>query len=314
MLGAVIYFAIHYSEAKSFAKIVQNARPHWLALAFVIEAATYVSAALVYWCVVRAGGYSLGVGAALRLSLAKVFVDQALPSGGVSGTVVLANGLKSRKVPRPVAAASVVIELASYYAAYVLCLTIALGIAVLRGATNTLVIVVSFVFMLFAVGISTAAIRLSGHTSKRLPPRLNRFSPLRTGMDYIKHTEGDLAHSPRLLFEAGLFQLFIFVGDATVMWFLIRSLGADASFSGVFASYMISSLLRTVGIVPGGLGTFEAASIITLRMVGVPTAVALSATLLFRGLSFWLPMLPGIWFSRAEMASKHKPAPVGQPA
>jgi Mg2+-importing ATPase len=61
---------------------------------------------------------------------------------------------------------------------------------------------------------------------------------------------------------------------------------------------MISTLLRTIGIVPGGLGTFEAASVLTLKLAGVSVAVALGSTLLFRGLSFWLPMLPGLVFSR----------------
>ena len=32
--------------------------------------------------------------------------------------------------------------------------------------------------------------------------------------------------------------------------------------------------------------------------------VALSATLLFRGMSFWLPLLPGLWFSRRYMARR----------
>lgn len=36
-------------------------------------------------------------------------------------------------------------------------------------------------------------------------------------------------------------------------------------------------------------------------MVGVEIPVALAATPLFRGLSFWLPMLPGLWFSRRAM-------------
>jgi P-type Mg2+ transporter len=36
--------------------------------------------------------------------------------------------------------------------------------------------------------------------------------------------------------------------------------------------------------------------VLMLRMVGIDVAVALSATLLFRGLSFWLPMLPGYWW------------------
>ncbi|MBL8138998.1 MAG: flippase-like domain-containing protein [Acidobacteria bacterium] len=65
---------------------------------------------------------------------------------------------------------------------------------------------------------------------------------------------------------------------------------------------MIASLFRTVGIVPGGLGTFEATSVLMLRMLGIDVAVALSATLLFRGFSFWLPMVPGYWCSRRVLA------------
>lgn len=49
--------------------------------------------------------------------------------------------------------------------------------------------------------------------------------------------------------------------------------------------------------------TFEATSVLMLRMVGIDVAVALSATLLFRGLSFWLPMLPGYWCSRRVLAA-----------
>jgi Mg2+-importing ATPase len=95
-----------------------------------------------------------------------------------------------------------------------------------------------------------------------------------------------------------LFQLAIVLLDAATVWVLIRSLGEVASPTGVFASFMISTLLRTIGIVPGGLGTFEAASVVTLKLAGVPVGVALVATLLFRGLSFWLPMVPGLVFSR----------------
>lgn len=49
---------------------------------------------------------------------------------------------------------------------------------------------------------------------------------------------------------------------------------------------------------PGGMGIFEAASVVTLKLVGVSVPVALVATLFFRGLSFWLPMVPGLIFSR----------------
>jgi P-type Mg2+ transporter len=56
-----------------------------------------------------------------------------------------------------------------------------------------------------------------------------------------------------------------------------------------------------MGFLPGGLGTFEAASVVTLRLAGASTPVALATTLLFRGLSFWLPMVPGVWASKRQM-------------
>jgi Mg2+-importing ATPase len=68
----------------------------------------------------------------------------------------------------------------------------------------------------------------------------------------------------------------------------------------VFASFMLSTLARTLGPVPGGLGIFEAASVASLKLAGVPIAAGLAATLLFRGLSYWLPMAPGILLARRE--------------
>jgi Mg2+-importing ATPase len=61
---------------------------------------------------------------------------------------------------------------------------------------------------------------------------------------------------------------------------------------------MISNLFRTLGVLPGGLGTFEASSVVTLGLVGISLPIALSAPLLFRGLSVWLPMIPGMWLSQ----------------
>ena len=96
--------------------------------------------------------------------------------------------------------------------------------------------------------------------------------------------------------------------DAATLWVLIRALGISAA-PGRFASFMLSSLLRTFGFMPGGLGSFEAASVAALTLAGIPVPVALSATLLFRGLSFWLPMLPGLAFARAAPLQPERPLP-----
>jgi hypothetical protein len=41
-----------------------------------------------------------------------------------------------------------------------------------------------------------------------------------------------------------------------------------------------------------------------LSLLGVAIEGALAATLLLRGLTFWLPMLPGLWLAKREIASE----------
>jgi Mg2+-importing ATPase len=117
------------------------------------------------------------------------------------------------------------------------------------------------------------------------------------------------------LVAAVLFQVAIIGLDTTTMAAVVRALGTSLPIVAVFISFMISSLFRTLGVLPGGLGTFEASSAMTLRMEGASTALAISATMLFRTLSYWLPMLPGAWFARrlTHPAREREHSPARQP-
>jgi uncharacterized membrane protein YbhN (UPF0104 family) len=56
-----------------------------------------------------------------------------------------------------------------------------------------------------------------------------------------------------------------------------------------------------MGPIPLGLGSFEAVCVSVLGLAGVPVAAGLPATLLLRGFTLWLPMLPGLWLTRREL-------------
>jgi Mg2+-importing ATPase len=120
ILVAVIYAAVHLSEGRAFVAVAERAKPWWLVLAVCLQGATYLAQGEIFRRVPRAAGYHLP--AAYELSLAKLFIDQALPSAGIGSTIVVARVLERRAVPRAVVAASVVISIASYHAAYVVCL------------------------------------------------------------------------------------------------------------------------------------------------------------------------------------------------
>lgn len=298
MLAAVVIAALHFSDEREFVHLAERAEPCWLAVAVLLQAGTYFAQGETWRVVTRAAAVPLPVSVAYELSLAKLFMDQALPSGGLSGIVVVARALEQRGVPRGVIMASVIVETVSYYAAYVLALGLALVIVIVDGHASPLIIATTVLFIVFCVALAAAALSLS-HRQSAGPRWLARIPLLQHGLTLLRQADPRLARDPRLIWQSGVLQLAIVVLDAATMWMLILSLGQAASLTGVFASFMISTLLRTISVVPGGLGAFEAASVVTLRLAGVPVAVALSATLLFRGLSFWLPMIPGLIFSRS---------------
>ena len=78
--------------------------------------------------------------------------------------------------------------------------------------------------------------------------------------------------------------------------FTIRAFGGELTLPQTGAAYLGAVVIATVAPTPGGLGAFESALIAGLTGFGLPSGIAVSATLTFRLATFWLPILPG-WFA-----------------
>jgi len=298
-VAAVVFVALHAAEERAFVRLLEQARPVWLLWALGLQAATYFAQAEIWRIVLRRAGTSIPFSFACRLSLAKLFIDQAIPSMGISGAIVVARALEKRGAPRPAVMSSVAVDAASFYIAYVINLAVALALVTAQGHASPLILAIAALFFAYGGGLTAAVLLLSGRAPGRFAATLLRVPGIGRIVALLQEASPHLAHDPSLLTRATVLQVVIAVLDAATVWVLIRSLGVTASPAAVFASFMIASVLRSIGFLPGGLGTFEAASVAALTLAGVPVAAGLAATLLFRGLSFWLPMLPGLAFSRS---------------
>jgi uncharacterized protein (TIRG00374 family) len=74
----------------------------------------------------------------------------------------------------------------------------------------------------------------------------------------------------------------------------LMAVGSRAHPSLVLLAYVAAVLLGLVPFTPGGLGFVEAGLAATLVLAGVSGAAALTATLLYRLASFWLPIVAGL--------------------
>ena len=297
-LAAVALFAAHFSEEKAFAELVVHARPAWLVVGVVLQVGTYVADARIWQRVLLRAKISRTLRSYVGLALAKLLMDQVVPSGGMSGTLLVIRALDRRGVPRGASMAGVVVDLVSYYAAYVVALALALGVVWLHGDLGVYVVLPAVIFAPLAAAVPTMVLLAS--RGRALPRWITRLPLIKPILRALVEANPGTAHDFSLIARCTGLQLAIFLLDAATLWVMLWALGLSVHPAPVFASFMLSTLARTLGPIPGGLGVFEAASVATLKLVGVPVAAGLAATLLFRGFSFWLPMVPGLVFARRE--------------
>jgi uncharacterized protein (TIRG00374 family) len=298
-LAGVVVIATHFSEQQKFFRLMTEAKPLWIMAAVLLQAATYLAQGKIWTAIARAVGQHLPLALGYKLALAKLFVDQALPSAGISGTVVVAQVLESGPLPKSAILAGVVINTTSFFIAYAASLTAAAGIALVSGHTAWWILGSCLLFIVFSVALTVGLLKISGKEIPTHPHWLVRNKVVQNALKVVEGADTRLTHSIRLQVASSSYQVVTFLLDAATLWVLIVSLGSNPSAADVFASFMVSNVVRTVSFLPGGLGTFEGALLLMLRRSRVTVATALAAALLFRGLTFFLPMLPGLWFSHS---------------
>ena len=296
LLAGVVIVATHFSEHKAFLRLASEAKPSWLMTAILLQAATYLAQGEIWRTIGRAAKQHLPLSYVYKLALAKLFVDQALPSAGVSGTVVIAQALENGPLPRGAIMAGVVINTTSFFSAYAAALAAA-AVVVLLHHENPLIFLSCVLFIAFSVAVTLGLMKISGKNPPQHPRWLVKNHIVQNAFKIMADADTKLVHSFYLQFVAASYQLLTFLLDAATLWVLIRSLGADVPPIDLYESYMVANLVRTVSFIPGGLGTFEGALLLLLRHTRLAVHVGLASALLFRGLTFFLPMIPGFWFS-----------------
>lgn len=85
--------------------------------------------------------------------------------------------------------------------------------------------------------------------------------------------------------------------DAVALYFAYRAIGYEIAPGSVLLIFIVSTSVATLAAVPGQIGVMETTLALVSTALGVPLPVAVSASLLFRLISFWLPIPFGYAFA-----------------
>ena len=102
--------------------------------------------------------------------------------------------------------------------------------------------------------------------------------------------------------------------DIAVLWAMFHAFGTPPPFTVIWMAYFIGTLGNLLPL-PGGLGGVEGGMIGALVAFGVEFNLAVVAVLAYRGISFWLPSVPGAiaYLQLRRTVSRWREQDVGSP-
>jgi uncharacterized protein (TIRG00374 family) len=258
-------------------------------------------------------GHKLHYNFMARVALELNFVNQVFPSGGVSGISYFGVRMRSADITGTQASLVQIMKLMLLFVSFEVLLLIGLLILALEGkANNLMMLVAGSVTTLLVLG-TVAFVAIIGserriHTTftgiTRFINRLAGFV-LRNKVDTIstERAEGivkDL-HINYKAIEARYREL-----KAPLFWALLVNLTAILSIYAVYVAfgtwvnlgaiivaYSVANFAGLVSVLPGGAGIYEALMVGVLAAGGIPAALSLPVTVMFRVLSTLIQLPPG---------------------
>lgn len=299
IVAALVAAILHFGEIERFAELVRQARPMWLLVALALQVSTYVFVALGWRMVLSRSGKAPALGPLVKVAVTKLFADQAMPSGGMSGNVLLVDQLIALGASRGMASAALIVSIVGYYVAYAGCALVALALLWWHHEASMALAIVLTIFLAIASAIIVLVLWLGRSGGGRLANRLRSVKWLQRLFETLAAAPSDLLKDGGLVARVALSNLGVFVADAATLWTCLRAIGyPGAALWETFVALVIGSIVAMMGPIPMGLGTFEASATGSLRLVGVPTEAAFAGVMLLRLYTLWIPLLPGLWMIR----------------
>ncbi|ROS31330.1 lysylphosphatidylglycerol synthase transmembrane domain-containing protein [Cellulomonas sp. PhB150] len=296
-LGLAVYFlAPQLTDLPSTITALGGANWSWVPVLLLASVATYVGAALGL-----AGGTPgrIPVPEAAGVALASSFVATFAPPG-VGQVGLNIRYLQKRGLPTAVAVSASAAKETAVLAVHLLLLV---AFAVLAGSTGAISgeldklppagVVAAFVgIALVLVGAAIALPRVRRVVRERVVPSL------RASADAMR----EVFSSPVKIVTLFLGVALLPLGYALCLYFSVRALGQDTSFVAVVLVSLTAGTVAAAAPTPGGIGAVEAVLLASLTGLGIASAPALAAVVLYRLATFWLPIAPGAWAFRSLTA------------
>ena len=276
----------------SLVATLRSADWRWVLPALGLSVLTYAAAS---WALSGFVPDRLRFAPLVLAQLAGSFVTLVTPAA-VGGAALNIRYLQRRKVPAAVAAASVGL---SQVVGFVLHLVLLITFAAITGSERHSLQPPTWVYFVVGALVVIVLIVLAIPAGRRLLRA--RLAPV---LSQVLPRLLAVVQQPRKLAEGIGGTLLLTAAYILCLAACIRALGGSIPIASTAVVYLTGSALGSAVPTPGGIGAVEAALSAGLTAAGLPGVTAVSAVLLFRILTFWLPIPVG-WGALNYLERRH---------
>jgi len=312
-----IFIVGKLSELQSIAETLQRGIWWFIGLAFIVEVLWVLNCGASFQAIYRGMGIEEHIGILSLMVTAANFANVVAPSGGVSGVAIFMSEARRRNYSTARAAVAGGVFLLFDYLGLISILLVGLVILIRRNDLTLIVIIASAALiglaMLFAyllnLGMQSAV--ALGNTLAMLARFFNRIMRPFIHREYLSEQRAhEFAHDaaeglvkmrrqPRSL----LLPLFLtFTNKAfqlVILTLVFLAFKIPISIGTIIACFSISSLFVIISPTPAGIGVVEGALTLALTSMYISLEDAAVITLSYRGITFWIPLLFGMFSLRA---------------
>ena len=323
-LGVVVV-AFSFSELETIILTLQKAHLGFFLIAILIQIIWFVSSGRMYQSIFHLLGIHEDVITLSRIATAANFINVVAPTAGAGGVALFAAEAKRRGHPAGKATVAAALFLLLDLAAFLVILSLGLIVLIRRNDLDAGEISASFILFgtaavfAFVLYVGYRSAEKLGNLLAKFVRGINRVVRLFRKENYLSedrahefaHELADgfagLTEKPTSLIRPVMWGIF---DKGLLMLILMCSfLAFEVPFSAgtIIAGFSIAYLFLIVSPTPSGIGIVEGIMPVALSSLNVNWSQAVVITLIYRAVTFWVPLGVGAWAFRTLHTERAQP-------
>jgi len=331
MIGLTALVVAHFTDAKTLWATLKSGDPFWIWIGVIVHVAFFAGYALLYKLGFDAVEVESKTLQLLPVVMASIFVNAVIPSGGTAAAALFIDDAARRRQSGTRAAVGVVLVLL----ADLITLTpfILWGMAYLISVDQFKAYdLVGAIFFFSYIVLLIVALAIAHRSNQRLlhfchliarmvnalgtrfrRPHLLSDEWCEKTTDQMSKASRAMVRRPRRLALMSAWAMVLHGINLYGLWALVKAFGQATPIGGLVAAFGMGIIFFVIAVIPEAVAIVEAVMTLVFSSVGMPVHAAITITMVFRGVNFWLPLVVGIFtFGRIRRFGERDRARTGE--